>query len=197
MPGSFGNMLVTRAMDLWHKWPDRPALEILDRAMLGHRDEHPDFAHGGPLMSADSHHLLPPSPFSELLRRAFAPELDVEEVLLMALLRPPADPALRARLRAVEDAWRTRVIEPFGARYRLWGGAEPTAHPAHPAHPALPADLRPAAAAGAPGGLPPGGRAAPAPQPEPPATGFSVPGLVPQGDGPGHGRSRARSGPRL
>ena len=125
MPGSYGNMIVTRAMDLWRKLPDRPALEILDRALLGHRDEHPDFAHGGPLMSADSHHLLPPSPFSELLRRAFAPDLDAQEVLLMALLRPPQDPALLARLRAVEEAWRTRVIEPFGARYRLWSGAAP------------------------------------------------------------------------
>jgi hypothetical protein len=167
MPGSFGNMLVTRAMDLWHKWPDRPALEILDRAMLGHRDEHPDFAHGGPLMSSDSHHLLPPAPFSELLRRAFAPELDAREVLLMALLRPPADPALRARLRAVESAWRTRVIEPFGARYRLWGGADP----AHAA------DLRPAAPDGSEG-APPGRPPKPL-QPEPPATDFSVPGLAP------------------
>lgn len=190
MPGSFGNMLVTRAMDLWRKWPDRPALEILDRAMLGHRDEHPDFAHGGPLMSADSHHLLPPSPFSELLRRAFAPELDAQEVLLMALLRPPADPALRARLRAVEDAWRTRVIDPFGARYRLWGGADP-AHPAHPA------ELWPASAADATGGAPAGRRPEPSPQPQPPATDFSVPGLVPQGDGDGAGSARAPSGPRI
>jgi hypothetical protein len=143
-------MIVTRAMDLWRKLPNRPALEILDRALLGHRDEHPDFAHGGPLMTADSHHLLPPSPFSELLRRAFAPDLDAQEVLLMALLRPPQDPALLARLRMVEEAWRSRVIEPFGARYRLWSGAAPVE------------------------GATPG----PAPTPEPPPTEFTVPGLA-------------------
>jgi hypothetical protein len=140
-------MIVTRAMDLWRKLPDRPALEILDRALLGHRDEHPDFAHGGPLMSADSHHLLPPSPFSELLRRAFAPDLDAQEVLLMALLRPPQDPDLLARLHDVEAAWRSRVIEPFGARYRLWSGAAPLA-----------------------------GTAPTATAPEPPPTDFTVPG---------------------
>jgi hypothetical protein len=153
MPRSFGNMIVHRAMDLWHKLPDRPALEVLDRAMLGHRDEHPDFAHGGPLMSADSHHLLPPSPFSELLRRAFAPDLDPQEVLLMALLRPPADPGLKARLAAVQAAWRSRVIEPFGARYRLWGGAVPVPPPApaaeRPQPPATAQSMRPARGGGA------------------------------------------------
>lgn len=157
MPGSYGNMIVTRAMDLWRKLPDRPALEVLDRALLGHRDEHPDFAHGGPLMSADSHHLLPPSPFSELLRRAFAPDLDAQEVLLMALLRPPQDPALLARLRAVEEAWRTRVIEPFGARYHLWSGAAPVAQAATPPEPP-PSELSmPRRGSGARGGCAPSG----------------------------------------
>ena len=154
MPGSYGNMIVTRAMDLWRKLPDRPALEILDRALLGHRDEHPDFAHGGPLMTGDSHHLLPPSPFSELLRRAFAPDLDAQEVLLMALLRPPQDPALLARLRAVEEAWRSRVIEPFGARYRLWSGAAPVEGAARAPTPAVSAPVS-----------------------EPPPTEFTVPGI--------------------
>ena len=174
MPGSYGNMIVTRAMDLWRKLPDRPALEILDRALLGHRDEHPDFSHGGPLMTADSHHLLPPSPFSELLRRAFAPDLDAQEVLLMALLRPPQDPALLARLRAVEQAWRTRVIEPFGARYRLWSAATAPIEGATP-EPAAP--------------------------PEPPPTEFTVPGLGrgARGGSPPSGAQRRReaAGTRL
>ena len=156
MPGSYGNMIVTRAMDLWRKLPDRPALEVLDRALLGHRDEHPDFAHGGPLMSADSHHLLPPSPFSELLRRAFAPDLDAQEVLLMALLRPPQDPALLARLRAVEEAWRTRVIEPCGARAPRWGRAAPVAPPAPPDPPPSPLAV-PRLGSGARGGCAPSG----------------------------------------
>lgn len=99
MPGLASNPIVRRALALAERHPEWATLEVLDAAMDGFTNTHPDFE----VEPAEgfSDWLEPPSPFAALLRRAFGAHLD------------DADCA------AESDKWQ-EVIEAFGDRYRLW-----------------------------------------------------------------------------
>jgi 16S rRNA A1518/A1519 N6-dimethyltransferase RsmA/KsgA/DIM1 with predicted DNA glycosylase/AP lyase activity len=62
----------------------------------------------------------PPSPFAELLRRVFAPEIDPLEVALMTEAFETEDNALCVRSDAMRAQWQTEVVDRFAARYKLW-----------------------------------------------------------------------------
>jgi len=91
--------IVSRAPELEQRHPDWSSLQILDVAMDGHVETHPDFE----VAHADGFRdwLSPPSPFAKLLKGAFGNHLD------------PADYEPQA------DRWH-EVIDAFAARYRLW-----------------------------------------------------------------------------
>ena len=109
--------IVRRALDLLIELPEAPAMQILDLAM---RDVsgHISFENLDPrtrMMWGD--HLDPPSPFAELVRRAFAPRLDPYAWILMAdHAVQDSDADQQAK---VLDAWQD-ALERFGARYHLW-----------------------------------------------------------------------------
>lgn len=107
--------IIDKAVRLAEGEPATAALAALDRAMDGARGADLD-------MEADPGHpwsdwLDPPSPFARVLRDAFAPDLsddpwfvgDVWADLAPGTTQPMA------------EVWRVRVIEPFAARYALWG----------------------------------------------------------------------------
>lgn len=90
--------IVQRALDLAQKHPDWPTVRVIDVAMVGHVESHPDFEVAG---RDFADWLSPPSPFAELLRKAFGGHLPLEEFS-----------AQSARWHEVMDA--------FQSRYRLW-----------------------------------------------------------------------------
>lgn len=93
------NPIVNRALDLRRKHPDWSGLQILDVAMDGHVETHPDFEvppNGG----GYADWLSPPSPFAHILKSAFGLQLTVEEF----------EPRCAH--------WH-EVIDGFAARYRL------------------------------------------------------------------------------
>jgi hypothetical protein len=99
MLGLPSHPIVRRALALEKNHQDWATLQVLDAAMEGHTDTHPDFeihVHAG-----FSDWLHPPSPFAELLRKAFGMHFE------------PADAS------ADSDRWQ-EVIDAFAARYRLW-----------------------------------------------------------------------------
>ncbi|MBG6082977.1 hypothetical protein [Rubrivivax gelatinosus] len=98
MGGVTVNPIVATALSLAGQHPDWPSLQVLDAAMAGHEGTHPDFEVSGPSFSD---WLDPPSPFAELVRRAFGMHVD------------PAD------FSADPDCWQA-VIDSFAARYALW-----------------------------------------------------------------------------
>jgi hypothetical protein len=105
--------------------PDRPALKILDTVMAQHLDESPDFEsfdptdplHPHPVWSDDTD---PPSPFAELLRRAFALKHDPLEAALMTEAFQTDDKASCARSDAVRARLQAEVVDKFAVRYKLW-----------------------------------------------------------------------------
>ncbi len=109
--------IVRRALDLLMELPEAPAIEILDLAM---RDVsgHVSFENFDPRTRAMwGDHLDPPSPFAELVRRAFAPRLDPYAWMLMAdQAAGDADPTPQ---KVVLDAWQD-ALDRFGQRYNLW-----------------------------------------------------------------------------
>ena len=92
--------------------PDAAAIDVLDEAMAGQHGTDPDFeAVGQPF----SDWLSPASPFAQLLRMAFAPDLTDDDLSLAA------DPsAADGRSDSVASRWLHGVIEAFAFRYRLW-----------------------------------------------------------------------------
>jgi hypothetical protein len=90
--------IVALALSLAERYPGWPSLEVLDAAMAGHEGTHPDFEVSRP---GFSDWLDPPSPFAELVRKAFGMHVD------------PSDFAANA------DRWQA-VIDAFAARYTLW-----------------------------------------------------------------------------
>lgn len=97
---SMNHPIVRRALELAEKHPDWTGLQVLDVAMNGHVETHPDFEIP-PTVRDYADWLSPPSPFAQLLKTAFAPKL--------------AEDAFDAR----SDQWH-EVIDAFGSRYRLW-----------------------------------------------------------------------------
>jgi hypothetical protein len=92
--------IVRKALELSQLHPGRPALEILDLAMEGHRGSAPDFS----LRNIDGDDSGEPQRyFGELLRQAFAPRLSPGNVLV-----------------AAHDQWQREVLTRFADRYQLW-----------------------------------------------------------------------------
>lgn len=91
--------IVRRALDLAQRHPDWTSLRVIDVAMDGHVESHPDFEVAGADGFTDW--LNPPSPFAVLLRNAFGAHLAVDE------FSPQA------------PRWH-EVIDAFQSRYRLW-----------------------------------------------------------------------------
>lgn len=92
--------IVSRALQVAQRHPDWSSLQILDVAMDGHVETHPDFEIP-PNADGYTDWLSPPSPFAQLLRGAFGNHLDTSD------FEPQA------------ERWQ-EVIDAFGARYRLW-----------------------------------------------------------------------------
>jgi hypothetical protein len=120
-------LIVRKANELREKNPLKPALSILDEAMKqgnGAIDlewestdpNNPDFVHP----DYDSEN-LPPAPFAEILRQAFAPDLDVS-TLVFKDNRENDDFAIGQLATDSLDIWTQRVLMPFGLRYGIEGG---------------------------------------------------------------------------
>jgi hypothetical protein len=113
------------AIQLFMEQPDAPALTILDRAMQGHEGTHPDFDSCCNVSCARPHpaygdDLYPPSPFAELLRRAFAPQFDPREAAVLGLVDQDVEPNVQARLKIADERWQIEVINRFAERFKLW-----------------------------------------------------------------------------
>lgn len=87
--------VVRTALQLWLGLPDASALEVLDLAMQLHSGEDFDFQ-----FECELH---PPHPFAELLRQAFAPNLDAAAASNTTTL-----------------AWDCAILL-FAQRYGIWG----------------------------------------------------------------------------
>jgi len=119
-----GRAIVECAIALSLANPSMPPLDILDRAVSGHELTDAEFESTDPRRTDRVHPLYDderylPSPFGELLRRAFAPDLDARE-MLFATERDSDDPGFQRRVDAALDIWWKRVIGPFNVRYGLW-----------------------------------------------------------------------------
>lgn len=94
--------------------PNLPAVDVLDRAVRAHPNDDLDFQ-----FDTDEE-LSPPHPFAELLRRAFAPHLDPDELLVAFLDEASSDMSTAQSRRArVRRHW-NHVLLRFAQRYRLW-----------------------------------------------------------------------------
>lgn len=125
-PDSVGQSIVKEALRLLLSDPDTAPMEILDQAMglaNGFTDfewestdpKNPSNVH--PAYDREDHL---PSPFGELLRRAFAPDLDPREVLI-ATLPDSEDPDFNDRISVARALWDRHVRMPFWKRYGLEG----------------------------------------------------------------------------
>lgn len=114
--------VVDLALDLQLELPNVAAIDLLDHAMREHHGSHLSFCNTGPTAVLYGDHRDPPSPFAELLRRAFAPQLDPRELALIGLAETGGDAELQQRARAAGQRWE-RVIDSFAARYDLWNAA--------------------------------------------------------------------------
>lgn len=123
MPVLPGNDIVQFAVGLLRKAPDRPAIEILDHAMQrgGCPPSPVKRGEGGARTTtavSPAAYLDPPSPFAELLRRAFAPGMDPRELALAGLHGKSDEPELREAVAQAADRWQG-VMDLFAERYRL------------------------------------------------------------------------------
>lgn len=91
--------------------PKVPVLDVLDLAMQGHEGCDLNFE-AGPGHAFDDW-LDPPSPFADLLRLAFAPEITAEQMALWN-----SDDLFLAE--GFRELWDADVVQPFARRYRLW-----------------------------------------------------------------------------
>lgn len=71
---SMNHPIVRRALELAKRYSDWTGLQVLDVAMNGHVETHPDFEFP-PNDKGYDDWLSPPSPFAQLLKVAFAPKL--------------------------------------------------------------------------------------------------------------------------
>ena len=101
--------IVRKALDLLMEMPSAPAMRILDLAMEGTAGQDVSFENLDPrTRHLWSDHTDPPAPFAELVRRAFAPQLDPHVWMLLAEGAPPASDlaATSGALNAWQDALR-------------------------------------------------------------------------------------------
>lgn len=111
MADTTAQQIIAVALGTHASHPKVPVLEVLDLAMKGHEGSDLCF-------DADPGHtfddwLDPPSPFADLLRQAFAPEIGAAQ---LALWHSP-NHFLAVGFR---ELWDADVIQPFADRYRLW-----------------------------------------------------------------------------
>jgi hypothetical protein len=99
MPRLNGTLVVERALKLAREHPLAPTLAILDQALADRYGAQLDFAVADP-SAGFRDWLHPPSPFAELLRRAFGMHLDAED------------------FDKSSAAWH-EVVNAFARRYRL------------------------------------------------------------------------------
>jgi hypothetical protein len=105
--------VVATALLLWAENSDLPAIAVLDLAMDLHAGEILDYQFDPEL------ELAPPHPFAELLRRAFAPEIDPADLAASFVDVRIEDRALRVRLDRIRGCWRQAILR-FAERYRIW-----------------------------------------------------------------------------
>lgn len=104
--------MVELALSLWAHLPRVAPLAILDRTMARFAPCDLDFA-----FEVDQLH--PPHPFGELIRLAFAPELDAGAQVL-APIKPNASSASAELVsEAVHTEWHRSIMH-FADRYGLW-----------------------------------------------------------------------------
>jgi hypothetical protein len=94
------NEIVDRALALAKDHPNWPSLQVLDTAMEGHINTHPDFE-VPPQADGFCDWLEPPSPFAILLKSAFGAHLEPED------------------FSGQSERWQ-EVIDNFRDRYILW-----------------------------------------------------------------------------
>lgn len=104
--------MVELALSLWAHLPSEAPLTILDRTMIRFEPCDLDFA-----FEADQLH--PPHPFAELIRLAFAPELNAGARVLTPI-KPNARSAGPELLSGAVHAEWHRTIMRFADRYGLW-----------------------------------------------------------------------------
>lgn len=119
MPATTRNPVVDLAMDLLCELPNVAALDVLDHAMRSGRGRRPDFRNSGATASLYADHRDPPSPFAELLRRAFAPNMDPRDLMLLALRGKNHDMHLQSAISSANERWQ-EVLELFSERYDRW-----------------------------------------------------------------------------
>lgn len=121
-------LIVRKAIELRERNPDRSALSILDEAMKlsdGYTDlewESSDPNKPGYVHPDYDREDYPPAPFAEILRQAFAPDLDVGALLLQDD-RESHDYAVAQRVTDSLNIWLQRVTMPFSLRYGIEGGS--------------------------------------------------------------------------
>lgn len=106
--------VIDQSLALSPSHPHVHALAVLDLAMQGREGLDLHFEATDPNYSD---WLDPPSPFGELLRRAFAADKIRADA---AALWVSTDPAHLQELNQLVDEWEAFVVNPFAARYRLW-----------------------------------------------------------------------------
>jgi len=119
-----GRKIVERAIFLWLSNPDMSALMVLDKAVEGNENTDAEFESTDPHNISRVHPIYDderylPSPFAEILRRAFAPDLDPREMIFAAYSSSETGVA-ESRIQAALDVWEKRVINPFSMRYGLF-----------------------------------------------------------------------------
>lgn len=119
MPATTCNPVVDLAMDLLCELPNVAALDVLDHAMRSSRGRRPDFRNTGATASLYADHRDPPSPFAELLRRAFAPNMDPRDLVLLALRGKSHELHLQLAIASANKRWQ-EVLDSFCERYDLW-----------------------------------------------------------------------------
>lgn len=104
--------VVELALSLWAHLPRVAPMSILDRTMARFAPYDLDFA-----FEADQLH--PPHPFAELIRLAFAPELNPEAQVLSSARSNLGSERPELVSEAVHEQWHRTIIH-FADRYGLW-----------------------------------------------------------------------------
>lgn len=102
--------LMSVALDLQASHPNVPARMVLDAVMMVMPGSELQY---DPVQRLDTSWLQPEGEFGEMLREAFAPEIEDD---FMALLNDP-DPQARA---VFEELWERAVVNRFGQAYLGW-----------------------------------------------------------------------------
>jgi len=105
--------VVATALLVLAEYPGLSALAVLDEAMHRHSGEDLDFQFDPDI------ELAPPHPFAELIRRAFAPQLDPTEISLSLAGVQFEDAELRSRTIRTRRSWE-HAVRRFANRYGIW-----------------------------------------------------------------------------